>query len=201
MTPLLLLSLMTSMLTWEIPVEYVLKAGQTTPDPLPRCVDVEGQDPPVTKCLDQINIFHGMEVELDPEGAPGVMGYVLDQIAVVDETLQEFEVVETVPGKWFYAVTAVDREGSESAESGHVSKVLTDDVPLPPVIIPQEGAVFTVKMQPDVFLLFNVGIVPAGTECFLDRGAPTGYGVVPNDEVVWTDPLGPKPIAVVALCE
>jgi hypothetical protein len=197
MTLLLLLGLMTGMLTWEIPVEYVLKVGQTTPDPLPRCVDVEGQDPPVTKCLDQINIFHGMEVEI----SPGVMGYELDQVAVVDETVLSFEVVETVPGKWFYAVTAVDREGAESAESGHVSKVLTDDVPLPPVILPQEEPVFTVKMQPDVFLLFNVGTVPAGTECFLDRGAPAGYGVVPFVDVVWTDPLGPRPIAVVTLCD
>ena len=188
MTSLLLLSLMTSTLSWDIPILYV------NGDPLPRCVDV---DPSVTKCLDQFNIFHGMEVEI----SPGVMGYELTQLAVVDETVQGFEAVETVPGKWFYALTAVDREGAESVESNHVAKVLTDDVPLPPVIIPQEEAVFTVKMQPDVFLLFNVGIVPAGTECFLDRGAPTGYGVVPNDEVVWTDPLGPKPIAVVALCE
>ena len=178
---------MTSTLTWDIPVLYVNGAD------LPRCVDVA---PEITKCLDQFHIYHGMEVEI----SEGVMGYELDQLAVVDETVQGFEVVETVPGKWFYALTAVDREGAESVESNHVSKVLTNEIPLPPVIIPQEEAVFTVKMQPNVFLLFNVGIVPAGTECFLDRGAPAGYGVVPNDEVVWTDPLGPRPIAVVALC-
>lgn len=187
MTPLLLLGLMTATLSWDAPVEMI------NGEPLPRCVDV---DPSVVKCLDEFRVFHGMEVEI----SEGVMGYELEQLAVVDETVLGFEAVETVPGTWFYAVTAVTRESLESAESNHVAKVLTDDEPLPPVIIPQEEAVFTVKMQPDVFLLFNVGIVPAGTECFLDRGAPAGYGVVPNDEVVWTDPLGPRPIAVVALC-
>ena len=197
MTPLLLLGLTVGALSWEAPIEYVLEAGQTVADPLPRCVDVDPANP-TDRCLDKFRIFHGMEIEI----SEGVMGYVFDQPVIeVDETVLNYVVEPTVEGKYFFAVSAVDREGAESELSNTVSKLITDGALLPPVMLVEERAVFTVKMQPDVFLLFNVGIVPAGTECFLDRGAPTGYGVVPNDEVIWTDPLGPKPIAVVTLCE
>jgi hypothetical protein len=128
---------------------------------------------------------------------------VYDQkLTLEDQAQRDLIISGQTPGEYFFAMTAYDSAGNVSAFSGEVSKTLADPVgPLPPVIIPSETAAFTIKMQPDVFLLFNVGVVPGGTECFLDRNAPTGYGVVPFEAVVWTDPLGPRPIAVVALCE
>lgn len=181
MTLLLLLSLTTAVLSWDAPTENV------DGTPLPKCVDVaEGVD-----CLDGYTIYYGT--------APRVY----DQPTIpLDETADTHEVAPSTVGTYFFAITAIDDEGNESAFSNEVSKEIIESLePLPPVLLLQEEAVFTVKMQPDVFLLFNVGTVPAGTLCDLNSGAPRGYGVVPNAEVVWTSPTGPRPIAVVARCD
>ncbi len=173
-------------LSWDAPIENVNGSD------LPQCPSdhVEGTLTAPT-CLDGFNMHWGL--------TPRVY---TDMLILQDQAQRDLIIAGQPPGEYFFAMTAYDSAGNVSAFSGEVSKVLTDPVgPLPPIIIPAETAAFTLKMQPDAFLLFNVGIVPAGTECFLDRNAPTGYGVVPFDAVVWTDPLGPRPIAVVALCE
>jgi hypothetical protein len=174
-------------LSWDAPVKNVDDSD------LPQCPPdhVEGTDTD-PDCLDGFILYWGT--------AP--RDYT-SSLKFEDQAQRDFLFADQpLDVEYFFALTAYDSGTDESALSGEVSKLLTEPAgPLPPVIIPAETAAFTVKMQPDVFLLFNVGTVPAGTECFLDRGAPLGYGVVPFVDVVWTDPLGPRPIAVVALCE
>jgi hypothetical protein len=172
-------------LSWDAPVKNVNDSD------LPQCPPEHVEGTVVTPhCLDGFILYWG--------AAP--RDYT-SSLKFQDQAQRDY--IFTGPlAEYFFALTAYDSSGNESAYSGEVSKTLTEPAgPLPPVIIPAETAAFTIKMQPDVFLLFNVGTVPGGTECFLDRNAPTGYGVVPFDAVVWTDPLGPRPIAVVALCE
>ena len=174
-------------LQWEAPVQNV--DGSTLPQCPPDHVEGTLTDP---KCLDGFVAYWGTSA-----------GNYTQELQVTDQAQRDLIIPES-PGTYFFVMTAYNSGGDESAYSGEVSKDISSPiVPLPPLpsFVPQESAVFTVKMQPDIFLLFHVGIVPAETECYLDRGAPAGYGVVPFDAVVWTDPDGPRPIAVVARCE
>jgi hypothetical protein len=174
-------------LRWDAPVKNVDDTD------LPQCPSDHVEGTPTTpNCLDGFILYWGI--------AP--RDYMAN-LKLEDQAQRDLIFAnQPLDVEYFFALTAYNSSGDESAFSGEVSKTLTEPVgPLPPVVLPVESAVFTVKMQPDTFLLFNVGIVPAGTECFLDRDAPAGYGVVPFVDVVWTDPAGPRPVAVVARCE
>jgi hypothetical protein len=173
-------------LSWDAPVKNVDGTD------LPQCPadHVEGTLT-TPNCLDGFIVHWGL----------GSRDYMAN-LKLEDQAQRDLVFANQPLDTYFFTLTAYDSAGDISAYSNEVSKTLTEPVgPLPPVILPAESAVFTVKMQPDQFLLFNVGIVPAGTECFPDRNAPTGYGVVPFDDVIWTDPAGPRPVAVVSRCE
>lgn len=175
-----------ALLRWEPPTQNV--DGSDLPECPPGHVEGDPTDP---DCLDGFVAHYGTESRNYTE-----------TITIEDQAQRELLLQTLPPATYFFAMTAYDSGGDVSAYSGEVSKTIVDSSPpVPPVTLPSESEVFTVKMQPDVFLLFNIGIVPAGTLCWLDRGAPAGYGVVPFDEVVWTDPNGPRPVAVVARCD
>ena len=111
----------------------------------------------------------------------------------------------TVPqdGDYTVKMRAIDADGDVSSDSNVVTKTAGAPVvptdPLPPVILTSESTVFTVVKQPDKFVLLPIGTVPAGTECS-QQEVVNGHGVVPNGDVVWTSPTGPRPIVVVAQC-
>ena len=168
MTSLLLLALTVSTLSWDAVIEEI------DGDPLPRCVDVDPATP-TDRCLDHYNVFHGMEVEI----SEGIMGYELEHLAAVDETELGFETQETVAGKWFYAVTAVTREGLESEESNHVFKIIGDDAPLPPGgVAIVDDLVYIIVQSNDTLVLLPIGTINTNTTCEPDVAIRDDNGVL-----------------------
>ena len=118
-----------------------------------------------------------------------------------DETLTEHTMC-LAAGTYYFAMTAFDADGNESAYSNEVLK--TEDgicvtAPLPPVILQQEETVFHVIKQPDRFVLLPIGTVPAGTVCDPNQSV-NGHGVVPADAVIWSPGSTARPVVVVAEC-
>jgi hypothetical protein len=136
---------------------------------------------------------------------PGTRNY--DQVADVPgaDTLGVTLTVATgLPtGMRYFAVTAVDGDGNESAFSNEVSKLISPCIaPEAPVMLQTFAPVYTVVKQPDRFILLPIGTVPAGTMCDPSNSV-NGHGAVPNDAVIWTstEPNAPRPIVVVAQCD
>lgn len=103
------------------------------------------------------------------------------------------------PGDYYVVATATNTQDEESAHSNTVLKNEPNTTPLPPIILATPQAVYTVIKQPDRFVLLPIGTVPAGTACDPNNSV-NGRGAVPNAEVIWTNPDGPRPIVVVAEC-
>lgn len=109
-------------------------------------------------------------------------------------------------GTWYFAATAVDGNGLESALSAVVSKTI-DDVPPPPDPVPglvvQESArvAYTLVQTADRLVLVPVGTASAGTPCqqtvVRDANGVVAY-LIPRDSVQWAGTVRPQ--VVVAQC-
>lgn len=184
---LLFAVLTTGALSWDDPVQNV------DGSPLIRCVDrTQQQVDDNMDCLDSFTIYHG------------TASRVYDQPPiVVDETVNSLVVAPVVEGTIYFAITASDRDGNESAFSNEVSKLIEEvAVPLPPVILLQPTTVFTVIKQRDRFVLLPIGTVPAGTECDPNNSV-NGHEAVPREAVDWTCQgiFCVRPEVVVAQCD
>lgn len=104
-------------------------------------------------------------------------------------------------GTWYFAMTAFNAAGAESARTATVSKVIT--APPPKVPNPPGGltvtvtTAFTVVKQRDRFVMLPVGTVPPDTVCDTSQSV-NGYYVVPRSAVTWSGSV--KPEVVVASC-
>ncbi len=108
---------------------------------------------------------------------------------------------------WYFAATAVDDAGLESAKSTVVSKKIVGTVVPPPGtpggLTVQEDArtAYTLVQSADRLVLVPVGTVPAGTPCedtvVRDANGVVGY-LVPRASVEWSGSVRPQ--VVVAPC-
>ena len=108
---------------------------------------------------------------------------------------------------WYFAATAVDDDGLESAWSAVVSKEITGTtVPAPGTpegLTVQEGALtaYTLVQSADRIVLVPVGTAPAGTPCeptvVRDANGVVGY-LIPRASVEWSGSVRPQ--VVVAQC-
>jgi len=99
---------------------------------------------------------------------------------------------------WYYAATAVDSNGLESAQTNPVSAAVPAAKPSPPGNL-TVGAItaYTFEKQTDTLAFLAVGTVPLGTQC--DVSQPVGpYYVVPRASVTWIGTV--QPPIVVAAC-
>ena len=98
----------------------------------------------------------------------------------------------------YYAVTAVDANGVESAKTTAVSAAVPVSPPMPPTGL-TVGAItaYTFEKQADRLAFLAVGTIPLGTAC--DTTQPVGaYYVVPRAKVTWFGSV--QPPLVVAQC-
>jgi hypothetical protein len=124
--------------------------------------------------------------------APAVLEYFIDQLGA---------------GTWYFAVTAFDATGLESAYSAEVSKTIEQELPpLPPAdprVVSGEALVaYTLVQTANRIVLVPVGTVASGTLCdgtqaIRDANGVTGY-VIPRESVTWAGTVRPR--VVVAEC-
>ncbi len=123
--------------------------------------------------------------------------------AVIDETDETkcgVIIFGLVPGDWFFVSTAYNVAGVESDFSNEASKTIVAAPPNPPAnLTVSDFVVYTIVKQKDKFVLLAIGTVAAGTTCNRNESV-NGHYVVPNDDVRWTSPTGPRPLVVVAKC-
>lgn len=111
---------------------------------------------------------------------------------------------------WFFAVTAVNTSGQQSAFSNIATKTTTNCVALPDPRSPgdlettPEGPriVFDFLKRPNRGLLLAVGTVPASTVCVGSEAVVVGaeiYYVVPRELVTWLGTV--QPDVVYTQCE
>lgn len=172
-------------LKWDAPVKNVDDTD------LPECPSDHVEGTPTTpKCLDGFIFYWGL----------GTRDYMAN-LKIEDQAQRALIFADQPLDTYFFAMTAYNSGGDESAFSGEVSKTLTEPVgPLPPSFVqPGDTMVFTVVKQTDRFVLLAIGTVPTGTECDPSQSV-NGHHAVPVALVVWTDPAGSRPIVVVAKC-
>lgn len=136
--------------------------------------------------LDAFRVYYGPE--------PRAYTSTLD---LPDET-QTCHAFSVTPGPHYFAMTAIDADGNESAYSNEVLRTEVGP-PQPPVILSQAETVYTVVRQPNRFVLLAVGTVPAGTVCDPSQTV-NGHGAVPVDAVEWSSGTTVRPVVVVARC-
>ena len=128
------------------------------------------------------------------------------QSAVVTVPTTTYTVTDLPEGTHYFAVTAFDADGLESAYSAEVSKVIqgTTVPPIPPdgLVVIAETAYALVQTL-DRIALVAVGTVPAGTACDPDQYVRDSNGrdgfVVPKDAVTWAGSVRAE--VVVAACQ
>lgn len=101
-------------------------------------------------------------------------------------------------GTNYYAVTAVNSAGSESAKSAIVSKVIAAPVPAAPTgLTVSSTTAYTIVQQTNKLVALPVGQIPADTTCDVSQSV-NGMYVVDRAKVTWTGNV--KPLVVVAQC-
>lgn len=108
-------------------------------------------------------------------------------------------------GTHYFAASAVDDAGLESALTAAVSKTIEQDappeVPTGLTVQPEALAVYTLVQTADRLVLVPVGTAPAGTPCestsVRDANGIVGY-LVPRGVVQWAGSVRPQ--VVVAQC-
>lgn len=109
-----------------------------------------------------------------------------------DPSTLTYTILELPPGTHYFAVTAFDADGLESAYSAEVSKTIITPPPLPPgdvIVLDEERVAYTLERTVDRIALVPVGTVPPGTECDSSQFVRDSNGiqanVVPKSAVVW----------------
>lgn len=111
----------------------------------------------------------------------------------------ELEITGLLAGTWYFAVTAIDTAGLESAPSAEVSKTIEaspEAPPVPPSAVVVGGPdgspqlAYVIVQSSNRIALVPVGTVPPGTPCdpqqvVRDSNGVTGF-VVPASSVTWT---------------
>jgi hypothetical protein len=115
------------------------------------------------------------------------------QHVINNPATREWQVTGLTAGTWYFAVTALDATGLESAYSGEASKVVVQAAPpIPPgAIVVGAGPrpVYVITQAAGRLTLVPVGTVPAGTACdplmaVRDVNGLTAHGV-PESAVTW----------------
>lgn len=118
--------------------------------------------------------------------------------SVTNPGLVTYTIQNLAPGTWYFAMTALDAGGLESARTNVVSKVILQAPPNPPGNLTVAALlVYQVSGVPNKFQLAAVGTVPAGTVCDPTQSV-NGYYAVPREAVIWYGNVRPR--VVVAHC-
>ena len=141
-------------------------------------------------------------IYFSPDAAPTKAG---EFVTVTDALTYRFDGLP--PATWYFAGTALDDDGLESALSAVVSKEITGTTTPPPEspegLTVQEGALtaYTLVQSADRIVLVPVGTAPAGTPCeptvVRDANGVVGY-LIPRASVEWSGSVRPQ--VVVAQC-
>lgn len=115
-------------------------------------------------------------------------------------------------GTWYFAVTAYNDQGIESAYSNVASKSVTVSAPVtysntvtitvqtqpaPPTLLTVDTTAYEINKSTDALQLAAVGTVPLGVSCKPQYDA-NGMNVVPRDQVKFKSST--RPLVVVAKC-
>lgn len=124
-----------------------------------------------------------------------------DSRTINDRNATSYNWTGLTPGTHYFAVTALNGDGGESALSAIGSKVVPAPVPLPPgnFTVQQDTTAYRMRQSVDGFEMVALGTVAPGTACKPDM-AVNGYYVVPRDAVTLASPYDTKPLIVLARC-
>lgn len=143
-------------------------------------------------CLRSFRVYRGAsqaEVQAKTDGR-----------SINDRNALTYDWTGLAPGTHYFAVTALNGDGGESALSAIGSKVVPAPVPVPPgnFTVQQDATtVYYVIQQEDRFVLLPAGTAAPGTDCDAAQQV-NGHYVVPRASVQWFGDVQPQ--AVVADC-
>ncbi len=173
----------TAQLDWTAPVQ------NTDGSALTKCATQASTGP----CLLAFRAYHGT--------TEAAVQAKTDGRAINDRNATSYDWTGLTPGTHYFAVTALNGDGSESALSALGGKLVPAPVPLPPgdFTVQQDTTAYRMRQAVDGFEMVALGTVAPGTACKPDQSV-NGYFVVPRDAVTLSSPFDTKPLITFARC-